>query len=288
VADSLPFQMFRREPERLFGEGIGCSRAPIASLLFALKSLRSIRALRSKNLGVLFYCDEGRDCRYSQDIIRAATKAAKRVIVLKPGNLGEKYVTGRRGQGTLKVCFQGKPTRLGKPGKRAILTEVFRRLDDCMNLSDAKTRISVGTLNIQTENLPMMLPHRVDATIMFSFPDQDSGSQLEKNMREILLAKGLQVRVDRISIRPPMLDRGSKSELRKTIESIAKRWEIPLKKESSAWPSVGGLAPEKVDVICGVGPVCHDIYRPEESVERISLVQRTLLLAELLLNVGNS
>jgi len=35
-------------------------------------------------------------------------------------------------------------------------------------------------------------------------------------------------------------------------------------------------------VLCGLGPVARDTYTPDESVDRISLMQRTLLLAEFL------
>jgi hypothetical protein len=36
-------------------------------------------------------------------------------------------------------------------------------------------------------------------------------------------------------------------------------------------------------VVCGAGPVVKDLYTARAAVQRISLVQRTLLLAEFLL-----
>ena len=55
----------RRDPEWLYGEGIGISRAPLVSAISALRALRHVRRLRSTPLGLLCYADEGRDCRYS-------------------------------------------------------------------------------------------------------------------------------------------------------------------------------------------------------------------------------
>jgi D-alanine-D-alanine ligase len=52
--------------------------------------------------------------------------------------------------------------------------------------------------------------------------------------------------------------------------------------QSSVLPSVAGLVPEKVPVICGFGPVAKNRYTPQEAVSRISLIQRTLLLSEFL------
>jgi hypothetical protein len=44
--------------------------------------------------------------------------------------------------------------------------------------------------------------------------------------------------------------------------------------------------PAKAGVICGTGPVAQDLYTPQESINRISLMQRTLLLAQFLVEIG--
>ena len=69
----------------------------------------------------------------------------------------------------------------------------------------------------------------------------------------------------------------------KKLSEAARKWEIPLDKKSSLWPSTAGLMPDNVGVVCGIGPVAQDLYTPQESINRISLVQRTLLLAQFLL-----
>ncbi len=40
--------------------------------------------------------------------------------------------------------------------------------------------------------------------------------------------------------------------------------------------------PEDQPVLCGLGPVARDLRTPQESLLRISLVQRTLLLTQFL------
>ncbi len=68
---------------------------------------------------------------------------------------------------------------------------------------------------------------------------------------------------------------------------LAQRWEIPLETESSIWPSVAGLALDPAGVVCGLAPVARDLYTPHEAVQRISLVQRALLLAQFILTADN-
>ena len=105
---------------------------------------------------------------------------------------------------------------------------------------------------------------------------------LERQIRDVLNGKGISTSVQLRSRRPPMKERRASRVLAESFEKLASKWEIQLKRESSVWPSVGGLVPPKTGVVCGMGPVARDIYTPDESVDRISLIQRTILLAEFL------
>jgi D-alanine-D-alanine ligase len=130
----LMTQMYRREPEWLHGEGIGSSRAPLVSLIFALRALRHVRRLQQIPIGVLYYADEGRDCRYSGDIVHQAAARARNVLVLRPGNVGNHIVTVRRGQRRFRVAFDGESQRLGKTSRKPqVLPWVFDRLQQCTN-----------------------------------------------------------------------------------------------------------------------------------------------------------
>mgnify|MGYP000022364730 CR=1 FL=1 len=79
-----------------------------------------------------------------------------------------------------------------------------------------------------------------------------------------------------------MRERRGNISLAKNLMTTAQKWEIPLELESSLMPSAGGFAPAKIPVVCGIGPVARDLYAPQEAINRISLIQRTLLIAEFL------
>jgi len=79
-----------------------------------------------------------------------------------------------------------------------------------------------------------------------------------------------------------MRERRLNQKMAASLGRTAKEWGIPLRKQSSVWPSVAGLVPPKMAVICGLGPVAVDLNTPQEALQRISLVQRTLLLAQFL------
>jgi D-alanine-D-alanine ligase len=276
--------LYRREPEWLYGEGIGSSRAPLVALLWALGALKRVKRLRNIPLGVLYYADEGHDCRYSADLIQKTVSEVQQVLVLRPGNVGDHFVTTRRGQRRYRVCIDGEPAQLGKRNpKRDVLNWTFEKLQACAGLSSRKERVAVSAIDLETAKMPMLLPHHVTATLLVSFPDNQLADQVESEIRNILANHGrISSRLELVSNRAPMNERRASARLAKSLESLAAKWEIPLQRESSVWPSVAGLVPPNKGVVCGIGPVARDVYTPDESVDRISLMQRTILLAEFL------
>jgi hypothetical protein len=67
-----------------------------------------------------------------------------------------------------------------------------------------------------------------------------------------------------------------------SLQTIAAEWEMPFATESSVWPSVGGLVKAGTPAVCGMGPVVKNLCTAQEAVERISIIQRTLLLSQFL------
>jgi D-alanine-D-alanine ligase len=273
---------FHRDPEWLYGEGIGATRAPLVQLEYALRALHRARKLKNIALGIIVYADEGRDCEESAEfIIRAAAEAAE-VLVLRPGNLNDSVVIGRRGQRRYRAFFQGKPRKLGQSEKQPeVMLQALTALEAVSQLTSRKDRRAVSTVGIRSDAYPRLLPHRVVATLQSSFPNLRAADRLEQQIMEEL--KKCRAELALISDRPPMPSRRINNALLNRLRVVAVQWEIPLNKETSLWPSVAGLVPPQVPVVCGLGPVARGLYTGQEAVSRISLVQRTLLLAAYLL-----
>jgi D-alanine-D-alanine ligase len=279
----LPRQSFRREPEWLYGEGAGSSRGSLAMLELALRAARSARVLKRARLGILYYGDEGRDCRYSHEIIREAARRAQQVLVLQPVTSEGRVVTGRRGLRTYRLSMEGESVRIGGAYLKAQLVPgLFQLLAQLEALTDRKARVAVVVSNLSLDSFPQRIPHSALATIRTSFPTIRTGDRIEAKIREILGARRKGWRLDIVADRPPMPERRSHLTLAERVAAIAGRWEIPVIAETSVLPSAAGLVPVKVPVLCGLGPIAADINTPQERISRISLVQRTLLLAQIL------
>jgi D-alanine-D-alanine ligase len=284
LEQGVPSQLFRREPEWLYGEGIGISRAPLVALEFALRSLRHVRLLQKLNVGVLYYMDEGREARYSETIIKAAAAKAKQVLVLRPGGLRNQVVVQRRGQRRYHLTIEGTPHRPGKSGKEPeVLLWGMKKIEEISGLTSKEERLALSAVDVKTDAFPMLLPHRITTTLLLSYIDPKSADGTEDKIRHIIKGTKLKTRLETISDRPPMKERRTNNRLAKSLTAAADEWEIPLPQESSLWPSVGGFVPAKIPVVCGVGPAARDLYTPQEAVNRASLIQRSLLIAQFLL-----
>jgi D-alanine-D-alanine ligase len=276
---------FRRDPEWLYGEAIATSRAPLVMLEHALMALRAQRRLRSTGVGVLFYTDEGRDARYSAEIIRKAAAQVKRVVVLRPGTVEGHFIRQRRGQRKYTLTVEGSPRRIGQSVKKPnALDWLADKLGAISRLSSRKDRLAVAVVDLKTHAFPFLLPHRLSATLIVSYLDQKLADEVEERVREVLGRKELKWSLELVSERPPMKDRVANKRLAKSITDTAAEWEIDLKSDSSIWPSVGGLVTGRPAVVCGMGPVGRNLHTPQESIRRISLIRRTLVLAQLLLH----
>jgi len=131
IDTAVAAQPYRRDPEWVYGEGIGSSRAPLVVLEFALRALRRTRKLSRAPLAVLLYTDEGRSALHSAQLIREAAGRAKCVIVLGRVHAAGDLVTNRRGARRYRFSVEGEPLRPGQRTRRVpLLRWTWGKLDE--------------------------------------------------------------------------------------------------------------------------------------------------------------
>ena len=284
LTEQTPHAAFRREPEWIYGEGIASSRGPLAVQEIVLRALHSNRLLHKKKLGVLLYGDEGHHCRHSAAIIRRAAQAAGQVLVLRPSLSANSIITDHRGQRFYRFIAEGKINRIDRWFRREdVLRWASTKLQDFAILSASDKRLTVTILKVDTISYPMHLPHRITASILVSYANVDLADQVEQEMLQKLKGRhGFKCELTRVAERPPLRRWRHSQKLAAELIATAKKWDIELKEQTSAWPSVAGLVPTSVPVVCGLGPYARELYTPQEAINRLSLIQCSLLLASFL------
>jgi D-alanine-D-alanine ligase len=281
VNSALASEPFRRDPERLHGEGIGSSRVPLVMLEYCLRALKHIKVLNKYKLGVLLYADEGRDCVESEVFIKRAMRRSKRVLVLNPASMDDKIVTTRRGQRCYRVIYEGTSTVLGQKSKTPqVLQTVASKINEMVQLNDVKARTAVSVVNLDTQAFPRCLPHRAILTIQMSYPNNKIADELASRLIDMLADKKLKSEVDLLSSRPAMVENKETLAMFREFQALGAEWEIPLSQGSSLSPSTAGLVPNRVPVLCGLAPMAENLHTSRESVLRMSIVQRILLLTQ--------
>jgi len=204
---------------------------------------------------------------------------------LRAGNPGNKIVTQRRGQRKYLLRVETAPRRIGKANKNPeVLHWVCAKIEKLAELSSRKERFAVAASNIKTTSFPMLLPHRVVVTLLLSYGEPRRADVIEEQMRQIMGKGQVKWEFEMISDRPSMKLSRRNQRLARDLKEVADKWDIPLDQESSVWPTIAGLVPEYTGVVCGLGPISKQLYTPHEAVQRISILQRTLLLAEFLIS----
>lgn len=273
---------FRREPEWLYGEGIALTRAGIVSMLNAFEALRSVKKLQNTRLGVFAYADEGEQMRQSRHMLKEIAAKAKQVIVLRPGNRVGKAITQRRGIRKLNVIAEGKPLRIGHRGTEVeALSWFIKRAGEVQGLSRPGQKLTVSVHEMNTDRFGVLLPHRISATVSVTYLNAKLADKAEIAIRDLLLAKakGVRVRVETVSDRPPLLRKKNNRPLISRIKGICREWNLPFEEDASLLPSAAGEVPPDIPVVCGLAPASRDMFTPFEAIHRGEFLQRTLLLA---------
>jgi D-alanine-D-alanine ligase len=205
-------------------------------------------------------------------------------LVLRPGGIQGRIFVQRRGWRKYQLIIEGPTLRPGQPNRHHDLMQwMSSHIQEMYKLNSRKDRVSLIVHSISTDHFPLLVPHRVDLTILVSYLDERKVQNIEVKLKEILKSNKFKIGIQLVSDRPPMKEKKTNLRLAQNLSDIAQEWEIPFSIETSMWPSAGGLV-SRVPVVCGMGPAPRDLYTPQEAVNRTSLIQRTLLLAEFLLN----
>lgn len=269
----------------MYGEGIASSRGGLVTILSALTTLKELKLLGKRNVGLFFYADEGRGMRYSSPTLHAAAKEAKQVIVMQPGFTGGRVADQRRGSKKYSVIVEGDPLRVGNLSKQLdVLSYFIQQAEKLKEIGSPDKKLTVAVQDVQSDRYSVLLPHRVHATVYVTYLNEKLASDAERQLREIFKSssKGMQTYIEKLVERPPLVKKKN-NPLIQQLSKISEQWNIPFGTESSLLATAAGEIKNGLPVVCGFAPASKDLYTPNEAIHRQELIQRSLLLAMFLL-----
>lgn len=282
---------FRRDPERLYGEGIASSRAGLVCLIHALKTVHLCDSLHGTPLGVFIYADEGNGMCYSNQTLHTAAQKASQVLVIQPGFKGGKIIDQRRGSRKYSILLEGEFQRIGATtGPGDIMKWFLNQAVQLQKLNRPAERLTVAVQHIQSQRYSILLPHHIQATVYITFLNAALADEAEAEIFRLCKPSDqekstIRCLAEKLEGRPPLNRSEGNKLLIEKLREISEQWQLPFGLEASLFPSAAGVVPEGIPVICGLGPACENLYTPYESVNRGELLQRTLLLTLFILDL---
>lgn len=269
------------------GPGVFDMKGGLVQLVLALKTLRELE-LEPPLLPVVFVnADEEIGSRTSTRLIRLLANHARRAFVLEPA-LGEEgsLKTERKGIGRFTVTVYGKAAHAGldpEAGASAILelSHVIQKLF-AMNDPDKGITINVGTVDGGVQ--PNVIASHSTAVIDVRVPTIADGDEVEKQIHSIEPeVPGVRLRIEGAIGRPSMEPTPRNQVLWNQARHIGEQLGLDLTRAKVGGGSDGNTTSQFTATLDGLGPVGHGAHAIREFLYIDKTMERTALLAMLLL-----
>jgi glutamate carboxypeptidase len=274
------------EGERILGPGSYDMKAGIVQILFALQTLRELGVQPPASPVVVVNSDEEIGSRESGATIRRLSRIANRAFVLEPG-LGPsgKLKTARKGLGRYTVTVKGIAAHAGldpERGASAILelSNVIQRL---FALNDHSRGITVNVGTIEGGLRPNVIAPESSAAVDVRVLRAEDAEAIDRAIRQLeATTEGTAVFVTGGFGRPPMERTQGNVTLFERARRIGAEMGLELEEATAGGGSDGNTTSQNTPTLDGLGANGDGAHAPGEHVMVPSLVQRTALLARLL------
>lgn len=279
---------------RLYGPGVFDMKGGLVVMVFALEALRSVGCEPSVSPVVFVNSDEEIGSPESTPHIRRLARASDRVYVLEPA-LGPsgKLKTARKGGGHFLVRIMGKAAHAGlepEKGASAIL-ELSHVIQELYALNDPARGITVNVGMIDGGVRPNVVAPESTATVDVRILSMEDGRRVERAIRNLRArTPGTRLMVEGGINRPPLERTPRNRRLWEAACEAASELGLEVEEATAGGGSDGNTASLYAPTLDGLGPVGDGAHADREHVEVDSLVERSALLARLLVEprLGNS
>ncbi len=272
---------------RLYGPGAYDMKAGLVQGLFAVAALWSLD-LRPAVTPVLFInSDEEIGSRESGDHLRRLAKRADRAMVLEP-SLGPtgRLKTGRKGTGRFVIQISGRAAHAGlDPGRGAsAILELSKVVQRLFELNDLDRGISVNVGTIEGGVRPNVVAPESSAMVDVRVWRAEDARSIEAAIRDLAPSTpGTKIVVEGGFGRPPMERTAGNARLWELAREAAGELGLSIDEGTAGGASDGNTASLFVPTLDGLGAVGDGAHADDEFVYLDAMVERSALLARLLL-----
>ena len=269
------------------GPGVFDMKGGLAQIVFALKAIRTLDLALPLEPVIFINSDEEIGSRTSTRYIRALAQRVERAFVMEP-SMGEEGAikTERKGIGRFTVTVHGKAAHAGldpEGGASAIL-ELSHVIQALFALNDADKGITVNVGTIDGGLQPNVIAPHSQAVVDVRVPTVTDGERIEQAIYGIEPATpGVRLTVEGGIGRPSMEQTPRNKALWNQAKSLGNDLGLGLRQARAGGGSDGNTTSQYTATLDGLGPVGHGAHADHEFLYIDKTLERTALLALLLL-----
>jgi len=281
---TMPVQ---REGDRLRGPGVYDMKGGLTQIVFALRALRELNLETLVTPVVFVNSDEEIGSRESTRQIRRLARVASRAYVLEP-SLGPdgQLKTARKGIGRFTLTVKGKAAHAGlnpEAGASAIL-ELSHQIQRLFALNDPAAGVTVNVGMIDGGISPNVVAPESRAVIDVRVPTHEAAQRVTEAIHGLTpVTPGVSLKIEGALGRPPMERTPEGQQLWGVAQNLGQELGLHLEQASAGGGSDGNTTSQYTATLDGLGPVGDGAHAHHEFVIVDKLIERTALLALLLL-----
>jgi glutamate carboxypeptidase len=276
-----------REGNRLKGPGVFDMKGGLTQMVFALRILRELGLEPALAPSILVNADEEIGSPESKPAIEEAAQGAARAFVPEPGmGLDGRVKTARKGWGRFDITVEGKAAHAGldPTGGISAILEMAHQIQRLHAMTDLERGLTVNVGVISGGTRSNVIPAEARCEVDVRVLAMDDGREVEERIRSLSpIAPGARILVEGGFTVPPLERTPRNRALWEAAREAAADLGVELEEDIAGGGSDGNTTSQFTATLDGIGPVGDGAHAPHEFLFVDKLVERTALLARLLL-----
>ena len=276
---------YYEDGDKIIGSGIAESKGGLTVMLGALHALRFAKRLRKVRCAVLLTTDDSLGGKFSKDIVQQYSKTSRYVLGLKSASKDGGIITTCYGRNDYQIRFTAP--NVFSADIHGIIPVLGKKISAIEKLSKDEKDYRVRTTSIASSGTHGHTPNFATLSLICSFKTPQLGTSLDAKIRNIMKkresgAPKLDVAINQIHTRPPVMEEESDTVFYEKIEDLAKKHEIKIKRYEQVMSSDISNVPAELPALDGFGPKGHKYRSTQEYIVHDSIVERAALLTSVI------
>lgn len=279
----MPFYV---SENKVFGPGVLDMKASLVMAIYSLKALKELNIQPKKKIAIFINSAEEIGSDTSYDAIKTLSRKSDYVLCLEPSLPGGALKTQRKGRIVIRLEARGKAAHAGTPEKGTnAIDELMLQLARIQKLKTKETTINTGMIGGGEK--PNIVAEKAWAILDIRFWEKIQKEKLVTSLKQLKpILKGAKIKFSIESFTPPMEKTEASTDLLLEVKKIASSLDMKLDTGKAGGGSDASIASSLgIPTLDGLGPDGEGIHADNEHLILSSLIERTALLTEILIQL---